>query len=89
MFGVCLGVIHVVIRALEIFLSNRLTCLIQLVMQPVHRGKNVAADIQSLRLLLAANLVNAGQGGVGAGFEVGKAVMSVADFARRRTGWSR
>lgn len=89
MFRVRLGVIHGLIRTFEIFLGNRLTCLVQLAMQPVHRGKNVAADIQSLRLLLAANLVNAGQGCVGARFEVGKAVMSVADFTRRGTGGRR
>ena len=52
-------------------------------MQPVHGRNDVAANIQPLRPLLAANLLYSGKGRIGARFEVGKAIVRLAHIMRR------
>src|SRR4051794_41675271 len=58
-------------------------------MEAVHAGNDVAAKIQSLRLLLAANLLHPRKGGIGARFEIGKAIVRFAHIARRGARWRR
>ncbi len=83
-FRICAA--HVVVGGLQISLAKRLLRLIQLVMQAVHGGDNIAAKIQTLGALLTADLVYAGQGGVGTGFKVGVPVVGISNFLRRRAG---
>jgi hypothetical protein len=62
LFHVVVGAIHVVVGSGDVSPIESALSLVQLVVQPIHRGQDVAADVESLRLLLAADLLNSGQG---------------------------
>lgn len=79
------GAVHILVSGIKVLLRQGLVCLVQLVMQPVHRSQNIAANIESLRLLLASDLLHAGQGRISPGFEVGVTVMRIAHIPGRRS----
>ena len=68
----------------QVLLSQGLVGLIQRMMQAVHCDDDLAANVQSLRALLAAYLVHAGEGRVGPRFEIRVSVVRLANLLRRR-----
>jgi len=80
------GLLHVIVGSFEIVAAYGGVGVAHIAVHAIHGAENVAADIESLSLLLAANLLDAGAGGIGARFQAGELVMCGADFVRRGAG---
>ena len=74
--------IHVFFRALEIVLPQRIIRGIDVAVHPIHRSQDIAADVEPLRLLLAAYLLHAAPCSVGPRAEVHQPVMSLTNLLR-------
>ena len=79
-----IGSIHEFVGGIQVLLRQCLARLVKLVMQPVHPGKDVAADIEPLLSLLTADLVDTRECGIRPRFKVGEALMSFVHLAGSR-----
>ena len=83
------GPVHVLGGGRQVVHRQRGMRRAEIEIHPVQGGKNVAANIQALRLLLAADTLHAGACSIGSGFDVHEAVIGLANLLLRGSGGGR